>query len=507
MLPKVTAAVSRAMELARALARDQGLTTLLPIHLWHGLLAEEEGRAGVLATTGGLNWSAYRRAGPTAPDVRPTDDAVELGPSARAAFSLARERSLELAGESEVSGEVLLLALLQTDEALRRDAEALGLRLARVEEELRSRRLPPIQLDEPLNLGQPTERVDLARVLDACANRAREGLRVAEDYCRFVLDDRFLCGELKGLRHNLTGILAEFAGDLLSARDTSGDVGTDISTDAEQHRHTLVSVAQAAMKRLQEALRSLEEFGKMRGPEVGRRLEALRYRCYTLEKAIVGGTEARRRLDGARLYVLLTGSSCKASLEWTVAEAAAGGADVIQMREKGLSERDLLARARDMRRWTRRAGVLFIVNDRPDIARLVDAEGVHLGQEDLPVREARRLLGPDAVIGVSTHSMDQLRKAVLDGAGYVGVGPAFPSGTKPSFPESSLACSGELPGLDFVRAATAETTLPAFVIGGVNLKMVGEAVAAGARRVAVSQAVAAADDPHAVAAAIRRALP
>ncbi len=151
-----------------------------------------------------------------------------------------------------------------------------------------------------------------------------------------------------------------------------------------------------------------------------------------------------------------------------------------------------------MRRWTRRAGVLFIVNDRPDVARLVEADGVHLGQDDLPVREARRVLGAEALIGVSTHNVEQLRQAIRDGASYVGVGPTFLSGTKEF---------AELAGLDFVKVAAAETTLPAFAIGGVNLKTIGAALAAGATRVAVSQAIADADDPRAVAAALRRALP
>jgi len=114
------------------------------------------------------------------------------------------------------------------------------------------------------------------------------------------------------------------------------------------------------------------------------------------------------------------------------------------------------------------------------------------------VKEARRIVGPDALIGVSTHDVEQLRQAILDGASYVGVGPTFASGTK-NF--------AELAGLDFVRRAATETSLPAFVIGGVTAKTVAAAAAAGARRVAVSQAICEADDPQAVAAELLRALP
>src|SRR5205823_6323867 len=193
----------------------------------------------------------------------------------------------------------------------------------------------------------------------------------------------------------------------------------------------------------------------------------------------------------ARLCVLVTDALCRASLVGTVKEAVLGGAQMIQLREKNIDDRTLLQRARDVRAVTRSAGVLFIVNDRPDIARLVEADGVHLGQDDLPVSEARRVLGPDALIGVSTHNLEQVRQAVLDGASYLGVGPTFPSRTK-EFPA--------LAGLEFVRQASAETTLPQFALGGVNAGNVGAVIAAGARRVAVSHAISQSEDPRAVAA-------
>src|SRR5205823_1749874 len=147
-----------------------------------------------------------------------------------------------------------------------------------------------------------------ARILDANANRAREALRVLEDYCRFTLDDRFLSGQLKQLRHDLTGTLATLpSGILLEARETLRDVGTTIASARERQRHSLQAVVQANVKRLQEALRSLEEYGKLRSPDLGAAVERLRYRSYTLERAILLGASARQRLVDARLYVLVTG--------------------------------------------------------------------------------------------------------------------------------------------------------------------------------------------------------
>ncbi|MHB1425522.1 MAG: thiamine phosphate synthase [Gemmataceae bacterium] len=500
MLPELTPAVTRVLEMAQLHASRLGLSEVLPLYLLHALLAEEEGRACSLAVAAGLDAAAFRssRVVPDTP-FRALPPSLPLHPLAQSALFAARELARELSGESTVASEALLLALLRADASLPAELESFGLRSADLESAILGQRQPPPKLEEPLSLGGLTERMDAARLIDACANRAREGLRVIEDYCRFVLDDAFLCRTLKAWRHELTAALGELAPSLLlEARDTRHDVGTELSTPSEQQRDSLRDVVQANFKRLQESLRSLEEYGKIQSSTLGQALEQLRYRAYTMERTLLLGVTARQRLQGARLYVLLTGSRCEATLDWIIAESAAGGASIVQLREKDKKDRELLERARQARRWTRQAGVLFLVNDRADIARLVEADGVHLGQDDLPVKEARRILGPDALIGVSTHNLEQLRQAILDGASYVGIGPTFPSGTKDF---------AELAGLDFVRQAMAETTLPAFVIGGINPQTIGAAVAAGARRVAVSAAIAQADDPRSVCAAFFAALP
>jgi len=336
----------------------------------------------------------------------------------------------------------------------------------------------------------PTEQNRLARILDAAANRAREALRVLEDYCRFTLNDAFLSGELKKLRHELADALAVLPNQhLLEARETERDVGRELTASGEESRQSLAAVLRANCKRLQEAFRSLEEFGKIRSRELGRTLEKLRYQSYTIERAITLGGLARERLADVRLCVLITESACAGSMDRIIQEAAAGGAGMIQLREKSLNDKQLLESARIVRRWTSQAGVLFIVNDRPDIARLVNADGVHLGQDDMPIMEARQILGPDRLIGVSTHRLNQVRQAVLDGASYIGVGPTFSSGTKDF---------ADFPGLQFVREAIAATSLPAFAIGGITVENIGQVAATGAERVAVSQAICQASNPRLV---------
>jgi thiamine-phosphate pyrophosphorylase len=502
MLPEMTPAVARALESAQVHALRSGFPEILPVHVLHGLLEEEEGRATLLAISARLDYPAYRQSLPSG-EAPVAAEPLPFHRVTMAAFRQARELATDLVGESVVGSESLLLALLGGDLSAREHLEEFGLEFTVLEANLLARKPPPLKLEEPLHLEPWTEVVDLGRIVDACANRAREGLRVVEDYCRFVLDDTFLSSQLKQLRHDLSAALSSFPAELLlQARETQHDVGTASSTVSETRRQSLLEVAQVNWKRLQEALRSLEEYAKVPlaggGPDLGAGLEALRYRTYTLERAIVLGTASRERLAGAQLYVILSASQCFGSLERTIKEAAAGGAAVIQLREKNLADRDLWQQARQACLWAREAGVVFILNDRPDIARLVEADGVHLGQDDLQVKEARRILGPDAFIGVSTHNLEQVWQAVLDGASYIGVGAVFPTTTK------------QVPGyagLEFVREALAETTLPAFAIGGVNLKTIDQLAAIGATRVAVSSAIAGAEDPQAMARALLQALP
>jgi thiamine-phosphate pyrophosphorylase len=501
MQVEFTPAVVRALEVARRWAGVLSDVEVRPAHLLLGLLQEEEGRPALLLTDAGLDRArVYSLLAPER-STEPADVVegnVPEGPRVEAILRDGLRLAREVFAEPTVTSERLLLALLRGDDGLRQALEGLGMIFSSLQAEILSGQEPPLQLDEPLNLREPTEEIDTARILDASANRAREALRVLEDYCRFVLDDRLLCAELKQLRHDLAEALRDLPVHLLlQGRETLRDVGTTLSTPQEQQRSSLSAVVQASGKRLQEALRSLEEYGKLRSPTLGQSLEALRYRSYTLERALVLGAGARQQLADARLYVLLSAGACTLGLGRTIREAAEGGAQVFQLREKNLSARDLLARAREVRRLTREAGALFILNDRPDIARLSDADGVHVGQEELPVMEARRILGPDALVGVSTHNLEQVRQAVFDGASYIGVGPTFASTTK-SF--------ADYPGLDFVREATAATSLPAFVIGGVSMQNLEAAMAAGARRVAVGHAICESETPGAIAGAMHRML-
>lgn len=485
-----TPAALRAIEDAQRLGDHEQFAW--PARLVLALLQEEEGRVAQLLLAAGLSLGRVREI------AQAHRSAVQPALSLTRIESTARQVAQGASGDRAVGSEHLFLAALQCDDDLKQRLESAGLLVSELETAAGLRASPVIPVDEPLELDEPREWIDTARILDANLNRAREALRVIEDYCRFVLNDATLSRELKELRHSLAAAAESIDRlALASARDTHGDVGTSISTAEEFRRDSLIDVVQANCKRLQESLRSLEEHSKVTRPAAASAFEQLRYRSYVVESALLLGTHARRKLQNARLYLIAAASQCAASLEFVISEACAGGVDVVQLREKELSDRELIDRARKVRRWTRDAGVLFIMNDRPDIARFVEADGVHLGQDDLPVHVARRILGPDAIIGVSTHTLAQVRQAVLDGASYIGVGPIFPSSTKEF---------EEFPGLDFVRAAAAETTLPAFALGGISLANVDQVVAAGASRIAVSSAICTVDEPQPVARELRNRL-
>ncbi|MFB3819243.1 MAG: thiamine phosphate synthase [Candidatus Methylomirabilales bacterium] len=202
-------------------------------------------------------------------------------------------------------------------------------------------------------------------------------------------------------------------------------------------------------------------------------------------------------LAHACLCVITDPSLARGKDHVAVAEAAlAGGADIIQLRDKGGSLRDLLPQARAIQALCRARGATFIVNDRVDLALAADADGAHVGQDDLPAEAARRLLGPGRILGVSTHDAAQARAAVAAGADYIGFGPMFATGTK----ETGYTPRG-VAALAQIRALVGP--LPILAIGGITLANVADVIRAGATAPAVISAVVAAPDISAAAAAFR----
>jgi len=512
-----TPAAERALALAAAWTTGDDLApTGLP-EVALALLSEPECRAAELLARWAIDKDAVRRRWPGLKE-RQGNSALQVGnysPGLREALLAARDRLAESA-EREIATEHLLWGMAQGDGEMAIWLVERGMERETLEAEFSAGGAEPIEIaieelaggeesgEEPGARSQEGasrsdhDVVGVMRALDAAGNRAREGLRVAEDYVRFVLDDRHLTERLKTLRHDLTAAMERLpVASRLAARDTIADVGTTVATPSEWVRADAASVATASLKRTGEALRSLEEFGKAIDAGFAGAMEALRYRLYTLEKAIGQTSHIIRRLGASRLYVLIDGGKSIAAFGELVRVLIDARVDILQLRDKQLPDRELLARAQLLRERTRDTATLFVMNDRPDLARLAGADGVHVGQEELTVKQVRQIVGPEMLVGVSTHSLRQAEQAVLDGASYLGVGPTFPSSTKQF---------DDFPGLEFVRAVAASIRLPAFAIGGINAENVEQVVAAGLSRVAVSAAVTGAKDPGAAARALRAKL-
>jgi len=335
------------------------------------------------------------------------------------------------------------------------------------------------------------------RAIDASANRAAEALRVVEDAVRFALDDVELTGLTKEIRHELTALLAtEPLCQRFRSRDVTGDVGAGREAVAALGRSSVADLVAANAARAAQALRSLAECAAVVTPAASAGFERLRYRLYDLERRALVATRARDRLAGVNLCVLLDGCEDGAAFSRLTERLVEAGVRMLQIRDKLLATPALVDRVGRALAIARRRppeeAVFVIVNDRVDVAAAVGAAGAHVGEDDLPVPLARRVLGPAALLGRTAHDVAEARAAAAAGADCLGIGPCFPSATK--------AFRAFAPP-EFLRTVATEIALPAFAIGGVTLERLADLAALGVTRVAVATAVTAAPDPAAAARA------
>jgi thiamine-phosphate pyrophosphorylase len=335
-------------------------------------------------------------------------------------------------------------------------------------------------LQKPIHTGlQPTTERSIYRILDANLDRAREGLRIIEEWCRFGLNNQPMTEQLKHLRQSLA---QWHTPDLRAARDTPGDPGTALTHPQEEQRSSITAVLQANCCRVQEALRVLEEYGKLYRSDFATACKVMRYEVYSLESALLGSYRLQQ-LKQALTYLV---TSPRDDLLAVVEASLQGGVTLVQYRDKYTDDSVRFPLARDLKDLCHRYGALLLINDRVDLALAVDADGVHLGQTDMPIEVARRLLGSDRIIGRSTTNPDEMQRAIAEGADYIGVGPVYSTPTKPDKPAA---------GLDYVRYAAEHSTVPWYAIGGINTDNLNEVLQAGAERVAVVRAVIEAENP------------
>ncbi len=330
-------------------------------------------------------------------------------------------------------------------------------------------------------------------MIDANLNRSSEGLRVLEDVARFFLNNAELSQRLRTLRHDLARETKSLSVGLLSQRDSEHDVGhphpippkereLNMKTNSPQG---LLDLVTANAKRVEESLRVVEELAKL--PELSAMLnsasfEQTRFALYTLERDLISRISRRdksERISG--LYVILDRQFLAGRDELGMADQVIeGGARVIQLRDKQSKKRELLLVAQKLRELCSQAGVLFIINDYLDLAMAVDADGLHIGQEDLPLPVVRKELPIDKIVGCSVTTTIQATKAQNEGADYIAVGSIFPTKTKKEV---------TVVGVDILKELKRIVSTPLVAIGGINQNNVGEVVSAGADAVAVISAV------------------
>lgn len=327
--------------------------------------------------------------------------------------------------------------------------------------------------------------------MDANANRAREGARVTEEFCRFIINNAFLTVRAKTLRHRLCAILNRIPSDrLICARDSAGDVGREVQVPGQMVRTEAMDSFIAAVRRLTEALRVLTEIAQVLHPSLAGELEHLRFEAYTLEKDIFLYADPSQRFRNVRLYVILTVSP-DISDAWvtdTAEKCCHGGADCLQLRPKGLSDDRCYRLACDLARIGSEHNVITIMNDRVDIAIAANMDGLHLGQNDLPMDPIRRLLHKPMILGLSTHNPPQLEDAIAANPTYIALGPAFATATKPVEPVA---------GLDYIRESVRRTDqagLSHVAIGGIESNNLDQILSVGVRCIAVCSAITACKD-------------
>lgn len=311
------------------------------------------------------------------------------------------------------------------------------------------------------------------RMIDANINRISEGLRVIEDVARFDFESIQMTEALRTLRHKVRKTIHGVA-DILDGRDSLNDPGVVVSAENRlDQKESLFDLVSANFKRVQEGLRVVEEALKIAGYyEASKLYEAMRFESYTLESRFkdLFRKSSRKHILDSDLYCLTSEEHSKGRTNIdVVGEMLKAGITLIQYREKNKSMLEKYREAETLRQMTREAGARFIVNDHVDLAVAVEADGVHLGQEDLPIEAVRRIIGEKMAIGLSTHSMAQAEKAVRDGADYIGVGPIFKTYTKKD------VCDPV--GFEYLDLVVQKIEIPFVAIGGVkegNIRQVRE---------------------------------
>ncbi|MCX7785867.1 MAG: thiamine phosphate synthase [candidate division WOR-3 bacterium] len=316
------------------------------------------------------------------------------------------------------------------------------------------------------------------RIIDVNLNRFSEGLRVIEEICRFYLEDKNTLMLIRNLKSRLWEKLAPIRKDVIWFRKSEKDLGRQDRFDKTQ-RTSIYDVVSANIKRCQESARVLEEIFKIRNQKISRFFKQTRFVLYDLEKNL--NQHFIVEFD-PKLYVIIdTETTGRKYLSKITKALVLGKATMLQLREsKDTPTKIWLQDARTIKDNINKPWVKFIINDRIDIAQAVDADGVHLGADDMPIKQARGILPINKIIGMTVRNVQDAQKAERDGVNYLSAGSIFASRTKPSAP---------VIGLKRLKAITKSVKTPVIAIGGITPENTKKIFRVGAKGIAVVSSV------------------
>jgi len=329
----------------------------------------------------------------------------------------------------------------------------------------------------------PPEDLQILQIIDANLDRAREGLRVLEDWARFGLGQENIVKRIKNFRQ----ILGKHHLDLYKkSRNRINDQCKGLKHFEQIKRVKPEKIISSNSARVQEALRVIEEYSRGHNQNLSEIASEIRYEIYTLELELLNLSSREQAKEIIRKNHLYTITNQKKDLLRIVEDILIGGVKIIQYRFKEGNDKEHLKEAILINKLCKKYNSLFIINDRIDIALASNADGIHLGQEDLDIKTARKILGNSKIIGISANNEKDISDALKNGCDYLGIGPVFKSSTK----------KGKKPlGLDKVYSLTKDLQIPWFAIGGINKKNITDLRNYGFNKVALVSELMKSEDP------------
>ena len=324
-----------------------------------------------------------------------------------------------------------------------------------------------------LNPNPKPEDFRIFQIIDANLDRAREGLRVIEDWARFGLGEENFVNRIKNFRQILGKNHLEI---YKKSRNYSEDQCKGLTHIEQIKRKTPEQIISSNSARVQEALRVIEEFSRLHNNELSNIVSEIRYEVYTLEIELLRLSKRKKSGEIIKENDLYVITDQRENLLEKIEEILIAGVKIIQHRFKKGTDKDHLEEAIKIKNLCKRHNSLFIINDRIDIALASDADGIHLGKDDLELKTARKLLGHSKIIGISANNETDISNALKDGCDYLGIGPVFETSTK----------KNKKPiGIEKIKILTKDLNIPWFAIGGITTTNISYLKSYGFKKVAL----------------------